>query len=988
MNFNIKSVLALLAWTIAVVLYIGLQLNIPKLEYTYLPDQLSTTIENGEVRGFFVPQTDEAGNHYSWTRERASLLFNFQTARPFKLTFEVRSAAVAGGPATPTEVLVNGVSAGWLDPPQHGVEFQSLILSLKAPDINAPVEVTLVAEPYQPSGEGRVLGTMIKSIKLDKHETWDTLGKRTWLWWILGGLALIALSGRVVAWRNPYLASRANVVTLTTLGSGAGIALIILSLYLRIGIIDQKIEFFWLFSLIYLILVFSLTALAVLLGSHLNFFGYIGRPNFYRRSAMGFYGLRNLVYRKMVNGGRAFLLIVVYGVLGLGLLAPSASSDKILPDVGDLPPHLGLIIQARQALEEGQFPLRVAPWEHQSWRYPTYQYYGQLPDTLGALLYKYLTPDNPYLAYLILNWLALVLGAFYIYHTSLWLTHARIGSVLAGMLYMASPYFLINIHGRGALAEAVGQGVLPIALYYTLRCYSKPSWLLVLWSGLGWFLLIEAHIITFVFASLFVAGLLLCVAIPRLHQPKTWFRLIRVGLGFGLGWLLACYYLAPLLFQQDNLYIQDLLTDPYDSNELTPISGLMSPTSVPPWPGFNDSPGLNPAVGWPMLLGWGVVAYYYLLTKARLKGWPITLRHTSLYVPGLLGLFVVAVFMTWSPIDFWSVLPKALQIPQFSYRMLAQVDWVGALLVGYALVLLVRRLEAQHFVIGLLLIGFASSSYLPSLKPSILSPQALLTTPTIGSGNYAYIYKPKVTALYTDEELPLFALDSSLLIDQPVKLPTWLPTQKPVLHFQGLVTLKDKQVSPSLAVIVDGHKVGQTLLKEPSLIWDVPLAEASPSGQSFNLSFTIEPKGAAKIQLALLTLTNLPVSRTLVAFPEIQKAFHQQGVQTVGQITIKESYPRMVQLPILYYPQLLEVRLDGQKTSYIGLPHWFFSLVGLEVPPGTHQITIEFVGLQWANWVSLVTWFFFLVALLVVLVFRSFKVFGLSHFQVFIKNNN
>src|SRR5690348_12524240 len=85
--YYIKLILILLIWTVAALVFGWIQSNQPKLKYTYIAEQLSTKIENGEVRGFFTPQTDAAGNSYSWTKSRASLLLNLQTTRPFKLTF-------------------------------------------------------------------------------------------------------------------------------------------------------------------------------------------------------------------------------------------------------------------------------------------------------------------------------------------------------------------------------------------------------------------------------------------------------------------------------------------------------------------------------------------------------------------------------------------------------------------------------------------------------------------------------------------------------------------------------------------------------------------------------------------------------------------------------------------------------------------------------------------------------------------------------------
>lgn len=968
--YYIKLLLTLLVWIVAVLIFGWFQLNQPKLEYTYLADQLSTGIENGQAQGFFAPQVDDAGNRYSWTRSRASLLLNIQTSRSFKVTFNIRSAAVAGGPNAPVQVLVNGVTTGELNPPLKGAEFQSITLNLNTPQPKATLNIILVAERFAPTAnDGRVLGTMIKSIQVDTHGAWDTLGKRSWLWWLLPLLALIALGSQLSTrwnrWRWSYPVAMAALV------AGAGVTFLILGLYLRVGNLDNRVQPFWLWGLIYLIAAFGLTALTLTPsapGQRRSLWGYILDHNSHLLLGSG--KLLRLTGRKIAAGRQAFLLLIVYSLAALGLLAPSASSDKILPKIFDIPAHVALIIQAKMAMEEGQFPIRVGPWQHTGWRYPTFQYYGQLPDTVGALIYKYLTPENPYVTYLILTWMSLVLGAFFTYRASFWLTRSRIGAALAGMTYMAAPYFLINIHGRGALAETVGQGVLPVVLYYTLRCYAKRSLLALLLSGFSWFLLLAAHTITFVYASCFVAMLIVMLGLPRLHHRKTWFRSIRVGLSYLIGWGLGLYYLGPLLLEQDNLYIQQGLPDPFLWNRITPISGLLSPSSVPPWPGFIESPGLHPAVGWPMLAAWAVVLYYYF-AKGRTGSWPVNLRRTGRYVPALLVLFVLTFFSTWSPVDFWALLPKQIQIAQFPYRLLAQVVWVGALLVPYALGLLIRRLEPIHFVLGVLVIGLASSSYLPALKPFEVTVDAIVQGPDIGYGKSAYLfYDPKVSPVYGNQEFaadlgePLTGYTTPTFATTGYTIPTWPNGEKPKVLLKGSVTFAANIQSARLNMLVDGNVVDQTSLKSGALTWEASLDKAVLNSKTFNLKFQVEPVGAAAVSPASLMFTHLSPQQTLIPVTQIQSLFHQEGSTTVGNITIADNFPRMVQLPVLYYPHLLEVRLDGKKVEYTGLHHWSYTMTGLQVPPGSHEISIDFVGLGWANLVSLVVWILFQTGLL------------------------
>ena len=183
------------------------------------------------------------------------------------------------------------------------------------------------------------------------------------------------------------------------------------------------------------------------------------------------------------------LIACLYAVIAFALLSPMAS-PYVLPDIPDTQAHVSLIVQARMALEEGQFPLRVAPWEHNGWRIPFYQFYNQVPSTVGGLIYKYLTPSNPYMAYLIVIWLSLTVAALFIYRTSFYLTSSVPASVLAGTIYIAAPYFLINIHVRGDFGRSGCSGSVTsgVVLRCPLLCHTKSY--LIFWRavllGLFW----------------------------------------------------------------------------------------------------------------------------------------------------------------------------------------------------------------------------------------------------------------------------------------------------------------------------------------------------------------------------------------------------------------------------------------------------------------------------------------------------------------------
>ncbi|ACK64487.1 conserved hypothetical protein [Rippkaea orientalis PCC 8801] len=696
--------------------------------------------------------------------------------------------------------------------------------------------------------------------------------------------------------------------------------------------------------------------------------------------------------KTFVETNKTVLLILgLYAVIAISLMGPITSSEIIFP-MPDTASHVGYVHQARLALEEGQFPLRVAPVEDNGWRYPGFQFYSQFPYLFGGLLYKFITPSNPYNAYKILIWTSFLVGAFYIYRLSRWLIESQIGAILAGIAYMSAPYFLNNIHARGAFTEAIAQGILPLVLYYTIQCYTTAKRRYILLSGVSWFLLATTHIITFIYTTLAIGLLALIVIRQTRSNGFQWFQLRPPTIAYGLGWLLALYFLAPVVLMSSNLAVGRQVggSNPFGNNWYTLLPTLISPTSLPPAPsetGFAPTYGLHPAVGWIFLAAWGVALYY-----AYSRQIPARLPLNRPYLIGLLWVFFIAFFAVWSPIDFWKLLPRQLWVTQFTFRILTHVMWTGALLTGYAVVLLFRkRLDLRHLVMGILIIVIASRPWLP-VPISTAKVEDLIKEPLFRySGALDYLYRAPIDKLYGKAELSLLPVDwtpgyatwdvfigSPLILEAELRYPRWEKEEKPVLYLQGEVPLENIAGNASLIVQVDGRTVDTIALTSRDLNWRVPFDQVSVGGEDFGLKFLVD--GATnngqplRIKVHRLSFEGLLPKHTLIPVTETQKHCSQKGISTVCEITVNQN-AEIVQLPILYYSKLLKVWVNNQRFSqYFPVHYRDYNLVGLSLKPGTYQIRVTFHGLAWANWVSGLTWLGFLGIIITPLVQKKLNI--------------
>lgn len=251
----------------------------------------------------------------------------------------------------------------------------------------------------------------------------------------------------------------------------------------------------------------------------------------------------------------------------------------------------------------------------------------------------------------------------------------------------------------------------------------------------------------------------------------------------------------------------------------------------------------------------------------------------------------------------------------------------------------------------------ASSSYLPRLQSSSVTISDLVKQPDLGYGNHAYLYK-------TVSSSSLTYRDVWLKLDEEQQFPS-VPVSSPVLHLAGEVPpgLFNKPIT--LSVIINGKQINQTRLEAGKFIWDTPL-EKNLTNQSFRIKFitdaSVVPKEIVwkrwrKIHLAIKV--NEVSIQSAQNFPVLSlkhsDIFTKKATEKTGKILIAND-EKIVQLPVLFYPDLIQVKVDGNNVSYSTVLYKEYALLSLRLAPGSHTISVIFTGLSWANWVSAIAW--------------------------------
>ena len=665
------------------------------------------------------------------------------------------------------------------------------------------------------------------------------------------------------------------------------------------------------------------------------------------------------------------LIILLFGVIAAIVLSPLASDTQI-PKVIDYFNHIATIVQAQLAMAEGQFPLRISPVVHTRWGYPLFQFYSPTGYTLSGLVYHWITPANPFLAFKLTIWLFLVIGGCYMYKLANWFVNSRAAAILAGVVYLTSPYYFIVVDNMGGFNEALALGIVPAVLYYTLQRYYYPADnRLLLITAFAWYLLATIHIITFAYTSFFLALLLF---FATLRNPNHWSNLLRTGIAYVFGLMMAMWYLAPAYLFRDSLNINRMIGSVADFNKYKPsFFNLISPTENITSgkigiSGLVDSISMfHPGLGFPLLFAAAICFYAYFNRASLLDN-----ERANTWLMPLLVLFAIGFVMVWSPFNFSTWVPHTLMIGQYSWRILGQVIWIGALLFAWAICWLFKnKLDARHVVIGLFLVLLATSARVSVAEKDLVHIDVadIKTNPTLSWGTESYLIdtRKNMNMVNAIDSVPIDTLiaNNELLLNHVYKLPIGLfnTAINPVLLLRGNVSEEDNdKFSPQqISVLVNGAEMSNVELKGGPLYWEIPLANAKKLPASIATVDVVFKSTQKNIPNSTIILDKVAISgfqnnEEIINVKQAEAYCEPKSTTTVCQFDVAPEI-KLIELPVLYYPDLLNITLNGKTIPYTSMLYSHFLIVAVKPLPGVlNTIKVEFRGLVWANTFSWIAW--------------------------------
>ena len=195
-------------------------------------------------------------------------------------------------------------------------------------------------------------------------------------------------------------------------------------------------------------------------------------------------------------------------------------------------------------------------------------------------------------------------------------------------------------------------------------------------------------------------------------------------------------------------------------------------------------------------------------------------------------------------------------------------------------------------------------------------------------------------------------------------------TSQPFLFLEG--EMPDTILkSYELFALINGTTVASRHFQAGKFTWEIPLGTTVKElGDKDGLvvqfkQSTINPKEQdPKITMKKLVLSGFLKPKETLNVKQVRSLCKQQNTTTVCNIDVPTT-TKLIELPILYYPKLLDIRLNGKSVPYQSVLYQDYLIAGITPLAGkTNQIVIRFEGLRWANIISQISFGVWILLLL------------------------
>jgi len=348
------------------------------------------------------------------------------------------------------------------------------------------------------------------------------------------------------------------------------------------------------------------------------------------------------------------------------LILMSILTIKPLFTQGYFPMHddtqVSRVFVMKQALADGQFPVRIVDGLGYGYGYPLFNFYSPGPYYIGGLLAFIV---SPLIATKVVMGLGMLLAGVGMYVLARQFFD-NLYSFIPAILYTFAPYHASQLYVRGAVAELWAYAMLPFISLFLYNAYKKKHIHWIILGGLSYALLILSHNSIAVIAT----GFIVLISIALSIRQKSLDQIKPIVITMLLGLLLSAFFWLPAMAESSATNVGRLISEVNYLDHFLFLDQLWSS----PW-GFAGS-AVGRADGMSFILGKAhMIIALFSIIWVRKKHMPLAF--------GLVAMLVVSIFMML-PISMyiWKSI-TLLQFTQFPWRFLVFANFAIALLGGF-----------------------------------------------------------------------------------------------------------------------------------------------------------------------------------------------------------------------------------------------------------------------------------------------------------------
>lgn len=392
----------------------------------------------------------------------------------------------------------------------------------------------------------------------------------------------------------------------------------------------------------------------------------------------------------LVHSNWQYLLIALFGLIATAGVWGDLGSFLMGDDVTF---HITRLKGTVQALLDGQIFPQVDPSVVGGYGYAYNIFYGPLITWIAAGM-RLLISSWPVVLNLICVLLLLASG-FLTYKMIFKISKNKVLATLTAIIYMLTPYHLMNLYMRMALGEFVAMAALPLLMLglYQLANQEKSAVRNIIIAATV--IVLSNNVFTIM--AIMMSAIYLVCNFKQVMKRTTIQKIILACLGiFGLT---ACFTLP--LFEAKLTGSYGVFDTYYQNNFFNLGAEYLNITRIPPASLIKFQFGENfdtvANVGVDIVAAIGLIGFWFI--RSKIKSRPERRFVTSVYAIALITMILTTTLISWQ------YMPSILHTVQFPWRLLAIFAFAASIVSGYVIFYLISELKEHQQQILLVITG-------------------------------------------------------------------------------------------------------------------------------------------------------------------------------------------------------------------------------------------------------------------------------------------